>query len=98
MVSDNLEELRECVREGPKLNKVDLLKLNQFILQILNHHDILGSFVRERVSSIESFEYLILPKYTIDLNPKEVDLPSVRNSCLRTAAQAANSLQLTPRQ
>jgi hypothetical protein len=97
MVNDNLSELRQSVRESQKLSKVDMLKLNQFILQILNHRDILNSFVKDQITSIESFEYLILPKYTIEMGLKDADLPSLRNSCLRTSAQAATNLA-SPRQ
>ncbi|KAL4465503.1 hypothetical protein ABPG72_009441 [Tetrahymena utriculariae] len=47
--------------------KESFIQASQFILQIRYHLDIINYFLENQVFSIDQFEYLILPKITLDM-------------------------------
>lgn len=44
----------------------------QFELQTIHHMDIIQNLVKSKVTGIESFEYLIMPKMTLDVKLNEI--------------------------
>ncbi|EAR86276.2 dynein heavy chain family protein (macronuclear) [Tetrahymena thermophila SB210] len=68
----------------------------QFILQIQNHINILGYLLNNLAFRLDSFEYLSLPKFSLEFNRKELDkqlFNKVQIQNLNALAQASLAAQ-----
>lgn len=51
-----------------ELKKVQLIQFSQYMLQIQHHLHILDYLIDNKVTSLTSFEYMILPKMSLEMH------------------------------
>lgn len=75
---------------SPEIAKIFQFSYELFLCQALQHLCILEDFTENSITSFESFEYLALPKFSLDLHKNKSSFPIKLEGFLKNMAEKKN--------